>query len=377
MSILIGADIVPTQSNIDLFKAGDIESLLGSGLIECLNNADYRIFNIEAPITDIHEPIPKCGLNLQVPSACIKGLSAMRIDLVTLANNHILDQGEKGLFDTQKHLEEEGINHVGTGTNTNAARKPFVFLHNGKKIGVFACAEHEFSIATNNSAGANPFDSLESPDDVYRLKQECDYVIVLYHGGKEFYRYPSPFLQKTCRKLIEKGANLVICQHSHCIGCEEHYNNGIIIYGQGNFIFDSGSDEYWNSGILVSIDESFEIQYYPIVKNGNGVRLANEYEKTELMTEFYERSKQALDPQFVNEKYARFAKEKVFSYLHACAPADSVFIKLINKLTRGKYQESRLRRQFNRYNAARVLNYIECEAHQELFLRGLKDLIDE
>ena len=90
MSILIGADIVPTQSNIDLFKAGDIDSLIGSGLIECLNKADYRIFNIEAPITDIHEPISKCGLNLQIPSACIKGLSAMKMDLVTLANNHIL-----------------------------------------------------------------------------------------------------------------------------------------------------------------------------------------------------------------------------------------------------------------------------------------------
>lgn len=43
-----------------------------------------------------------------------------------------------------------------------------------------------------HSAGANPFDVLESFDDVQALKEHCDYVIVLYHGGKEFYRYPSP-----------------------------------------------------------------------------------------------------------------------------------------------------------------------------------------
>lgn len=80
------------------------------------------------------------------------------------------------------------------------------------------CTENEFSSATMHSAGANPFDVLESFDDVQALKEHCDYVVVLYHGGKEFYRYPSPMLQRYCRKFIEKGASLVLCQHSHCIG---------------------------------------------------------------------------------------------------------------------------------------------------------------
>lgn len=76
------------------------------------------------------------------------------------------------------------------------------------------------------------------------MSNACDYTIVLYHGGKEHYRFPSPNLQKYCRKFIEKGANIVICQHSHCIGCEENYKNGKIIYGQGNFLFDDSDDEY-------------------------------------------------------------------------------------------------------------------------------------
>ena len=42
------------------------------------------------------------------------------------------------------------------------------------------------------------------------LKKQCDYVIVLYHGGKEHYRYPSPYLQKVCRKIVDKGADIVV-----------------------------------------------------------------------------------------------------------------------------------------------------------------------
>ena len=96
------------------------------------------------------------------------------------------------------------------------------------------------------------------------MKAQCDYAIVLYHGGKEYYRYPSPNLQKTCRKLVEKGADLVICQHSHCIGCEEKYQDGTIVYGQGNFLFDHGDNEYWNTSLLVQIKDDGQINYVPL-----------------------------------------------------------------------------------------------------------------
>lgn len=76
---------------------------------------------------------------------------------------------------------------------------------------MYACTEHEFSIVTNYAPGANTYDPLETPDYIRSLKDKCDYLIVLYHAGKEHYRYPSPYLQKVCRKMVEKGADLVIC----------------------------------------------------------------------------------------------------------------------------------------------------------------------
>ena len=148
------------------------------------------------------------------------------MDLLTLANNHILDQDQQGLVSTCSVLDAAGIAYTGVGQTPEEAAKPYIFECDGKRIGVYACAEHEFSIVTEHSAGANPIDLLETPDHVAALKEQCDYVIVLYHGGKEHYRYPSPNLQKVCRKLVEKGADLVVCQHSHCIGCEEKIPGG-------------------------------------------------------------------------------------------------------------------------------------------------------
>lgn len=230
MKILIGADLVPTNSNIEFFESGDSKALLGEDLENILKNADYRIFNLEVPLTDREQPIPKCGPNLIAPTKCVAGYKAMHVDLLTLANNHILDQDQQGLVSTCSVLDEAGIAYTGVGQTPEEAAKPYIFECDGKRVGVYACAEHEFSIVTEHSAGANPIDLLESPDHVAALKEQCDYVIVLYHGGKEHYRYPSPNLQKVCRKLVEKGADLVVCQHSHCIGCEEKIPGGVQLY---------------------------------------------------------------------------------------------------------------------------------------------------
>jgi len=133
------------------------------------------------------------------------------------------------LKSTQDILNKQDIPFVGAGENLSVASKPYIIQNDELKIGIYACAENEFTIATESSPGANPFDPLESLDHIQRLKEKCDYVLVLYHGGKEHYRYPSPYLQKVSRKIVEKGADLVVCQHSHCIGCYEEYKDATIV----------------------------------------------------------------------------------------------------------------------------------------------------
>ncbi|SEA08196.1 poly-gamma-glutamate synthesis protein (capsule biosynthesis protein) [Eubacterium aggregans] len=290
MNLLIAGDTVPVGDNISLFKKGDIETLLGEALYEKWIEADYRVFNLETPLYDGNTPISKCGPNLKAPTDTIQGLAKLKPTLVSLSNNHILDHGSEGVYSTLDQFKKHEIQVIGVGDNLKEAHKPEIININGQKIGFYSCAEHEFTIATETSPGANPFDPLESLDHIRDLSQQVNYTIILLHGGKEHYRYPSPYLQKVCRKMVEKGADLVVCQHSHCIGCEENYKNSKIVYGQGNFIFDYSDSDFWQTCLLINLDlDSFEISYIPIEKQ---YEVIPESTDIAIMNDFLKRSQE-------------------------------------------------------------------------------------
>ncbi|MBQ3426747.1 MAG: CapA family protein [Clostridia bacterium] len=366
MRIIIGADIVPTSSNFDLFAAGDVNALIGERLAEMLGGADYRIFNLEVPLTDRENPIAKNGPKLIAPTKTVKGIKNIGADLVTVANNHIMDQGSEGLSSTLKILGENRIGYVGAGDNAEQASKPYIFDINDKKIGVYACVEHEFSVATESRCGANPIDPLFSYDHVSDMKKDCDYVIVLYHGGKEHYRYPSPELQRYCRRFIDKGADLVVCQHSHCIGCEEKYGGGTIVYGQGNFLFDDSDSKFWQTGLLIEIDERYEVNYIPLEKCGSRVRLAEKELAEEILAKFAKRSKEIETDGAVESKYREFAESMYSNYVNLLF-ADNTVFRALNKLL-----GHRLTKNIPERKRLRLINYIECESNRELLLKGLK-----
>ena len=375
MKILIGADIVPVKSNIEFFERGEVENLVDPALAEVLQNADYRIFNLEVPLTDRETPISKCGPALIASTKSAEGIKALGADFLTLANNHILDQDEQGLQSTLAVLNKLGIAHAGVGKNLTEAQKPFILGADGKKIGIYCCAEHEFSIAEEQKAGANPFDPLESLDHIATLKSECDAVIVLYHGGKEEYRYPSPYLQKVCRKIIEKGADLVVCQHTHCIGCAEKYQEGTIVYGQGNFLFDLCDNEYWNTSLLISLDtDNVEnVDYLPLVKRGSMVALAVQ-EKNEILDGFRERTEAIQSPCLIEEKYSEVAQAQFERYMNRVQGkrCSSLMFRALNKLSGHKLKDYLIRKYYGKSQMASLYNLLDCEVHRESFLFGLK-----
>ncbi len=371
MQILIAGDLVPTKSNKDFFNHADTKALLGEELLSIWNSADIRIFNLEVPLTDTEDPIDKCGPNLIAPTSTIKGIKALNPSLITLANNHILDHGKQGLKSTTDVLNKNHIPYVGAGENLLEASKPYIIEKDGFKIGIYACAEREFSIAGANTPGANPFDPLETFDHIMDLKTKCDYLIVLYHGGKEHYRYPSPYLQKVCRKICEKGADLVVCQHSHCVGCFEQYKESTIVYGQGNFIFDSSKSEYWDTSILVKVeisDNGSEIDYIPITRKGSVVRLATGQAAEEILEGFQRRSKEILQEDFIEKQYQEFAQANIQSYLGRFSGLGKWISRIDSRLLNGMFTK----KIYNKQKLLALQNFIECEAHRELVITGLK-----
>lgn len=374
MKLIIGGDIVPTSTNIDLFIRGDVDTLIGSELKSVLNEANYKVFNLETPLVNQKSPIKKSGPSLIASPETIEALKQLGVNLVTLANNHILDQGEKGLESTIKTLETAQISWIGVGYNNKNICSSRIVEIEGRKIGFYACAEHEFSIVGNLQPGANPFDARISLTDISQLKKKCDYLIVLYHGGKEEYRYPTPELQKSCRSAVDAGADLVLCQHSHCIGCEEEYHGSRIVYGQGNFIFDESECELWKTSLLLSINEKYEIDYCPIVKYGNKIRLAEEKERKDILKEFKDRSESIKKENFIADSFDLLCKEKENMYLLRLLGVNrnSLIFRLFNKISMRKWESFIIKRKLNNKYILTLINFIECEPHRELLISMLK-----
>lgn len=374
ISLIIGGDLVPTESNRKLFENNQIEKLIGKELKEELEKVDFRIFNLEAPITESNDKLLKCGPNLKIDPKSINGIKGLNPSLLTLANNHIMDFKEQGLKETIEVLTNNNINYVGIGENLSSLKKSHILENNGVKIGIYVCAEREFSIATDEICGVNPLELVENLEDIKELKSICNYVIVLHHGGKEYYRYPSPMLKKVCNKMVEYGADLVVCQHSHCVGSYEEYKNGKIIYGQGNFIFDMADNEYWNTSILVKLTLSKngtkKLEYIPILKDKNKIKLAGLKEKEEILAGLKKRSIEIKDKRFIEKQYRKFSKEYIINYLYS--------ISGVPRLLRGidkKILKNRLLNYLYKNKLTMVLNFIECEAHRELLIEGLKNKI--
>lgn len=348
MKILIGADICITKNNEELFINGDAEKLVGKKLFNILNSADYRIFNLEGAITDNGKAITKCGPNIKMPTAGIKGMKALGVDLFAACNNHILDWGKSGFEDTLDALDKAKIAHIGGGFTKAEGKKIHVFEKEGKKIGVYACCEHEFSWFDDYGFGCNGFDDLNTPDEIAEAKKGVDYLIVLYHGGREHYRYPFPYLKKRCRKMVDKGADFVICQHTHCVGCKEEYNGGEIVYGQGNFLFCSDhDDEYWKNGVLAEItieNDKVSYDFIPFEQDGKGsIRYS---EDKSILEGFNKRSEEIKDEKFVEKRYAQYADEWSEYYIK----------RMVEMLD----------------NKTLAVNYIECEPHRSTLLYALK-----
>ena len=371
-SILIGADIAPTKRNEQIFIKGNLDDLVGKSLSELLMSVDYRIFNLETPLTDSASPIEKEGINLIASTSTIKGIAATMPDLLVMANNHIMDQGAEGLYNTVKTIEAAGIDYIGIGDNSASLKKSKIIDFGNWKVGVYNCAEHEFSIASDDKPGANPYDPLVSFDELLELKKSVDYLIVLYHGGVELYQYPSPNLQRTCRKFVDVGANLVICQHSHCIGCEENYNNGTIVYGQGNFIFENSKNKLWDTSILVLIDMK-GIEYIPVKHVDGRVFLAENEDKEMILSEFKKRSEQIKDPLFVDKHFREFVNVNSFKLYAGIRYSKNPFRTVLNRLTNNNYDRFLAKIAFRNDCLVRLRNYTECESQREVLLCNLRE----
>lgn len=370
MNVLIFGDLCPTDKNEIKFVEGLSDEIFGD-VLDIIKKSDLSIANLESPLTNSNTKLLKSGPNLKATPDSINALKKAGFDVLSMANNHIMDFGEIGLKDTIKACIDAEIDYLGADVNQKEASKHIIKLVQDKKIGILAFADNEFNIAYGENAGANGLDMLYSFDQIKNIKDQCDYLIILYHSGLEHYEYPSPELQRRCRKMVEMGADLVTCQHSHIIGCDERYLDGTIVYGQGNFLFSTknGTKE-WNTGLIISlsIDEyGNEIQYIPVETTKNGdVLLLKEEESSIVMRDFNDRSIKIYDSNFVSAKFDEICGQKEYLYWGILMGYPRVIF-ILNRLL-----NNAITRLFIKKDKSIVIeNIIKCETHNEILKKVL------
>ncbi|HOW32200.1 MAG TPA: CapA family protein [Bacteroidales bacterium] len=337
-----------------------------------IKNADIAITNLESPVTLLLRSINKTGPAIKANPKTMAALKYAGINLVTLANNHIMDYGAQGLTDTINSCKKNMIDFVGAGLNVDEAAKPFIITVKGKKIAFINIAENEWSTTDGKMPGANPLNPFTNFYTIQQARYESDHVFVIIHGGHEKYSLPSPGMKQLYRFFIDAGADAVIGHHTHFYSGYEIYKGRPIFYSLGNFIFDSLSviDPRWHEGFAVKfiIDHngiSFHMIPFIQMKGNVMLRKMNSEEHNQFDQEIMRLNRIIADDNELEKHFSEFILKMKKQYLAFLEPHSNRFIYALQSRHLFPSFLSKKKRLLYR-------NLMRCEAHREIVLNLLE-----
>jgi poly-gamma-glutamate capsule biosynthesis protein CapA/YwtB (metallophosphatase superfamily) len=239
------------QANGPIQKPVDFSYLWGDAFDELERVApDLRIINLETSVTKSQDYLEGKGINYRMHPENIPCITAAKIDLCSLANNHILDWGYSGLKETLETLKKAHVKSAGAGQTLKEAEAPEVIEVAGKgRVIVFSFGSGTSGIpsgwaASEGKPGVNFLRDLSDKTvrtigkNVQEVKQHGDIVIVSIHWGGNWGYTVSREQKEFARKLIDAGADVIYGHSSHHVKGIDVYKEKPIIYGCGDFIND-------------------------------------------------------------------------------------------------------------------------------------------
>lgn len=275
LTLLFGGDVMLSRQVNDKMVKNKDYSWPFLKISDLLSSADLTIINLESPFAEAKDySVPTGSFMFKANPEAISGLMKSGIDLVSLANNHILNQGAAGLSKTIEVIAQAGIRSIGAGKDEEAAHKSEIFTINDKSIGFLDYAyPDDNSVATDVRPGIAGMNLEKMAADVERLRSQADVVIVMMHAGTEYTYKPNEMQVAFAHKAIESGADLVIGHHPHWPQIWESYQGKPIIYSLGNLIFDQMWAKETSIGLIARLswrDGWKEIEFLPIKISGYG-----------------------------------------------------------------------------------------------------------
>lgn len=226
------------------FPWGDTLPLLGQ--------ADVRIGNLECVLSDDGTPWPAKVFHFRSDSKNVQSLKAADFTAVSLANNHVLDFGEGALLDTLSTLDRNRILHAGAGADTDAARRPAIWQHDGTTLGFLAVTDNEPGWAAGPEVPGVHYLPADIADaravdlvrQVRQVRSRVDLLIVSAHWGPNWGFEVPPEHRGLAHALIDAGADVVFGHSPHIVRGVEVYRNRPILYSAGDFVDDYAVDQF-------------------------------------------------------------------------------------------------------------------------------------
>ena len=256
VTIALVGDILPAGRVAEAMRreGADYPFRMAKPLLE---SADLAVGNLETPFTTRGVPAENKQYVFKASPDHVAALREAGFDVLSLANNHILDQGLEGLEDTIAHLQEAGLAYMGAGQNEREAYAPAMLERNGITVALIGLSrvvpEVSWKAGPKHPGVAEAYDTTRAIAAIREADEKADVVVVYMHWGLERKDHPEPYQREMGRAFIDAGADLVVGCHPHVLQGFEPYKDRWIAYSLGNFVFTTaGYSKTQETGVLMA-----------------------------------------------------------------------------------------------------------------------------
>lgn len=234
-----------------------------------ISGFDFRFCNLECVISENARPRPGKKYIFRASPRYLEVLRSAGISGVSLANNHVMDYGKRGLVDTVTSLNTSGILLTGAGTGVRSAYRPLVTSIRGIQVAVLGLCDlpYEDTYVKSNTPGIARGSDPRVHSIIRKYRKWNDIIVVSIHWGDEYSDFPGRKQVALAHDLIDAGVDIIVGHHPHVYQGVEIYKNRPIVYSLGNFLFGSMNEDVRNNlvaGFVVNKNGLKKITIYPI-----------------------------------------------------------------------------------------------------------------
>lgn len=282
VTLSFAGDVYFSELVMQNYDRSGIHALVDDQMLDFMQSADLFLLNNEFAFSNRGEAMVDKEYTLRCDPKYVKILQELGTDIVSIANNHVLDFGQTAFLDTLETLENAQITAIGGGHNLAEASAPAVVTIHGQTFAIFAATRvspsYDWYASKNHAGILQTYDAEALNCAIAEAESLYDHTIVFVHWGIERNETPEEYQRTLAKGYIDAGADLIIGCHPHVLQGFEYYNGIPIIYSLGNYLFGNRTGETLLLNAIFDENGSLSIQLIPCQRTDGVLTMISEPE---------------------------------------------------------------------------------------------------